>query len=194
MKALWNFIRTTVIGGLLFLVPLVVLIVILMQAFGLMLDIAEPLGDLFPVDNIGGVALANILVIFLLLLLCFIAGLVATRRVFTNFQDYIERKILMKIPGYGFIRGITRSFKMDNETSESFIPVFVRIADFEQMGLEIERSASGKVVVYLPGSPNAWSGTIIYTHQDKIKKIDISVTDAMGYMEQLGMGSSLFLK
>ncbi len=54
MKTIWRFIKTTVTGGLLFLVPVVVLIVVLMQAFGLMLQVAEPLEDLFPIDNNWG--------------------------------------------------------------------------------------------------------------------------------------------
>ncbi len=80
--------------------------------------------------------------------------------------------------------------KMSVEASKNFVPVLVRIADFEQMGFEIERSSKGKVVVYLPGAPNPWSGHIIYAESDKIKLIDISVSDAMAQMEQLGIGSS----
>ena len=190
MKTIWNFIKTTVIGGLLFLVPVVILIVVLIQAFGMMLQVAEPLGELFPIESIGGVALANILVILLILLICFIAGLFATKKVFTNFQDYIERKILLKIPGYGLVKGITNSMKMSEEASKNFLPVLVRLADFEQMGFEIERSGDQKAVVYLPSSPNPWSGTVVMTDVANINRLDISVPDAIAHMEQLGMGSS----
>ena len=194
MKTFWNFIKTTVIGGLLFLVPVVVLIVVLIQAFGLMLQVAEPLGNLFPVDNVGGVALANIIVVVLILLICFISGLFATRKVFTNFQDYIERKILLKIPGYGLVKGITNSMKMSEEASKNFIPVLVSLADFEQMGFEIERAGNDKAVVYLPGSPNPWSGTVVMTHVNKVRRLDINVPDALAFMERLGMGSAALAK
>ena len=194
MKAIWNFIKTTVIGGLLFLVPVVILIVVLRQAFGMMLQVTEPLGELFPIESIGGVALANILVVLLILLICFVAGLFATKKVFTNFQEYIERKILMKIPGYGLVKGITNSMKMSEEASKNFIPVLVRLADFEQLGFEIERAGDHKAVVYLPGSPNPWSGTVVMTDVDNINRLDISVTDALAHMEQLGIGSAGLFK
>ena len=176
------------------MVPVVVLIVVLIQAFGLMLQVAEPIGELIPIESIGGVALANIIVILLILIICFIAGLFATKKVFTNFQDYIERKILMKIPGYGLVKGVTNSLKMSNEASKDFLPVLVRLADFEQLGFEIERAGDKKAVVYLPGSPNPWSGNVVIADVDQIKRLEISVTEALAYMEQLGIGSADLLK
>ena len=194
MKTIWNFIKTTVIGGLLFLVPIVILIVVLTQAFGMMLQVAEPIGDLFQIESIGGVALANIIVVLLILVICFIAGLFATKRVFTRFQDYIESKILLKIPGYGLVKGITNSLKMSEEASKNFLPVLVRLADFEQLGFEIERAGDRKAVVYLPGSPNPWSGTVVMTDVGNINRLDISVPDALAYMERLGIGSADLMK
>ena len=194
MKTIWNFIKTTVIGGLLFLVPVVVLIVVLIQAFGLMLQVAEPIGELIPIESIGGVALANIIVVLLILIICFIAGLFATKRVFTNFQEYIESKILLKIPGYGLVKGITNSMKMSEEASKNFLPVLVRLADFEQLGFERERAGDKKAVVSLPGSPNPWSGTVVMTDVAQINRLDISVPDALAYMERLGIGSADLVK
>ena len=194
MKTIWNFIKTTVIGGLLFLVPVVVLIFVLMQAFGLMLQVAEPIGELIPIESIGGVALANIIVVLLILVICFIAGLFATKKVFTRFQEYIESKILLKIPGYGLVKGITNSMKMSEEASKNFLPVLVRLADFEQLGFEIERAGDKKAVVYLPGSPNPWSGTVVMADVEQVNRLDISVPDALAYMERLGIGSADLLK
>ena len=194
MKTIWNFIKTTVIGGLLFLVPVVVLIFVLMQAFGLMLQVAEPIGELIPIESIGGVALANIIVVLLILVICFIAGLFATKKVFTRFQEYIESKILLKIPGYGLVKGITNSMKMSEEASKNFLPVLVRLADFEQLGFEIERADDKKAVVYLPGSPNPWSGTVVMADVEQVNRLDISVPDALAYMERLGIGSADLLK
>ena len=37
-------------------------------------------------------------------------------------------------------------------------PVLITLDDYEQMAFEVERTAGGKVVVYLPGAPNSWSG------------------------------------
>jgi hypothetical protein len=58
-----HFIKTTLIGGAIFLLPVVVLMFVLGEAVDIMLLIAEPMVEFFPVDSIGGVALANLLAI-----------------------------------------------------------------------------------------------------------------------------------
>ena len=72
-----KFITTTVIGGLLFLVPVVFLVFILSKAFGFMKVVAEPMADFIPIDSVGGVALANLIAFLAVILVCFLAGLVA---------------------------------------------------------------------------------------------------------------------
>ena len=71
-----EFIKTTVMGGLLFLIPVVFLIFILSQAVDYMLVIAGPMADWISVDTIGGVAPANLIAIVIVILIYFIAGLV----------------------------------------------------------------------------------------------------------------------
>ena len=56
-----HFIKTTIIGGLLFLVPVGVLVIVLAKVVDLMLLVAEPMADLVPLDSVAGVALANII-------------------------------------------------------------------------------------------------------------------------------------
>ena len=47
-----RFILTTIIGGLLFLVPLMFLIFMLGKAIGFMMVIAKPMADWLPVDTV----------------------------------------------------------------------------------------------------------------------------------------------
>ena len=54
-----NFFKTTIIGGLIFLIPIVVLSVILGKALKIMMVVAEPLDKLIPIESIGGVALVT---------------------------------------------------------------------------------------------------------------------------------------
>ena len=56
-----QFFKTTIIGGLIFLVPIIIVVAILGKAYELMIMVAKPLSAWIPLDAIGGVALANIL-------------------------------------------------------------------------------------------------------------------------------------
>ena len=48
-----KFIKTTIIGGLVFMVPVVIVVVIAGKALEIMMLVAKPLGNLIPVDSIG---------------------------------------------------------------------------------------------------------------------------------------------
>ena len=70
MKSFTQFIKTTMLGGLIFLVPLFIVTIVLAKAHGLMVKVAKPFSALIPLDSIGGVAIANILAILAILLCC----------------------------------------------------------------------------------------------------------------------------
>lgn len=72
-----RFIITTVIGGLVFLVPVAFAGYILYRLVMAMVQIAEPLTGWIPVDTVAGVALANLVALGVVIALCFVAGLPA---------------------------------------------------------------------------------------------------------------------
>ncbi len=84
-----KFIFTTVIGGLLFLVPVVFLGIVLTKAAGFMMVIAQPLAAWVPVDSIGGVALANLIAI------------VAVMKCTTSWDDFTNLKVHCTGERYG---------------------------------------------------------------------------------------------
>jgi hypothetical protein len=50
-----KFIKTTIVGGIVFMVPTIIIIVILGKAFELMLKVARPIDKLIPIDSINNV-------------------------------------------------------------------------------------------------------------------------------------------
>ena len=192
MKKFVTFIKTTITGGILFLIPFVIIIIILNKAFQIMLKIAKPIGRLIPIESVGGVAMANILAVLAILLICFLAGLVANGKNLKKLQHSLEEKVLIHIPGYRFIKGFTDSMKSNEKASEHFLPVLAEFDDNAQIGFEIERTATGRVAVYLPGSPNPWSGTVVYVEPSRVMKMDITPKEAIKILQQLGKGSKDF--
>ena len=186
-----KFIKTTIIGGLVFMVPVVIVLVIAGKALEIMMLVAKPLGNLIPVDSIGGVAVANVLALLGLALICFVAGLIArsemARKVYRSLDS-----ALLAIPGYAFVRGFTDSMTSSQETAKSLLPVLVRFDDNEQIGFEVERLEQGKVVIYLPGAPDPWSGSVVYFSEDRVKRLDMTVAQAINNIRHLGRGSQQF--
>ncbi len=188
-----KFIKTTIVGGIVFMVPIIVIIVILGKAFGLMLKVARPIDKLIPIESIGGIAFANLLALFAILLVCFVAGVIARSPSSKKLYKAIDHGLLA-IPGYAFIKAYTDSMKLGQAEAKSMQPVLVQFDDNSQLGFEIERLDNGQVVIYLPGAPDPWSGSVVYFSEDRVKNLEISASEAISNVRRLGRGSQAFHK
>lgn len=186
-----QFIKTTILGGAVFLVPIVIVIVVLSKAYGIMMQVAEPMSDLIPIDAVGGIALANVVALLAIVLACFLFGLMAKSVPAKTIYGILDSK-LASIPGYTFAKSFADSVARTETESKSFVPVIARFDDTAQISFEIERTPEGVVVVYLPGAPNPWSGTVVYLEQSRVEKLDMSVSDAISSIQSLGRGSAKY--
>lgn len=189
MKRAFQPVKTIIIGGAVFLVPVVVVFVVLGKAFGFMVRLAKALDGLIPVDSIGGVAMVNVLAVLGVLMCCFLAGVAARSGVGKRIFRYLEDTLLGGIPGYALIKGFTDSMVSGDNVAEGFVPVVARFDDNAQIAFEVERTGNGSVVIYLPGAPNPWSGSVVYMSEDRVDRLDMTVSEAIRNIRQLGRGS-----
>lgn len=188
MKGMFQFVKTTVIGGVVFLVPLVIVIVLADKALDIMKKVAEPLSGFIPIDAVGGIAIANVLAVALIVLICLFAGIAARTAAAGRLVHVLESSILSHIPAYGFVKGMTASIA-GAEADKAMTAVLARLDDYSQIAFEIERLEGGKVVVYLPGSPNPWSGSVCIMTEDRIQPIDATMISAVRNIKHIGKGS-----
>jgi hypothetical protein len=118
-----KFIKTTAIGGLIFLIPIVVLTVILKKAYSIMLSVAEPLDRLIPVDAIGGVALSNLLAVLCIFVACFLTGLLAKSKTGKAIFNWIDAKLSLFFPGYTYLKSLTSSFTDEIDGDKVLKPI-----------------------------------------------------------------------
>lgn len=190
MKSITRLLKSTLIGGVFFLVPLVLLIIILSKAHQIMLKVAQPLSNVIPLDKIGGVAISNILVIVLLLLVCLLAGLLATRPRFKAFQQYLEEKILGPIPGYRVIKAYLNSLEIYETSGEKMDPVLVDLGRYQKLGFEVERTARDRVVVFLPDAPGFITGVVVVVSAQQVSRLNVPLPRLKDSLEQFGFGAS----
>lgn len=189
-----KYLRNTVIAGVLFLIPIIVLVIIGVKFYEFLVLLAKPMDKLIPLDSIGGIAVANILVVLLLVAICFLAGILSTGKIMKSIQMGIENKILVKLPGYPILKGFMDGISTTKKASENFIPILVSFDDNEQLCFEIEETSNNKVVVYVPGAPNPWSGTVVYMDKSRVKRLNVSITEAIENIQGLGLGTENLIK
>lgn len=182
-------IKTTVIGGLVFLVPVAFLILVLGQALGIAMKVAEPISKIVPIESFAGIALANLIALVLLLIVCYLAGLVARSSRVTRRIDHLDTVMTRAIPWYQLTKR-SLSASLDNrEIVDDWVPVLIgRPGEKRAIGFEIERLATGDVVVFQPNSPNTESGTVWTVPSEQVEPMKIASRDLNTRLRIFGSG------
>ena len=186
-------IRTTFIGGIIFLIPVAILVAVIGQGLKISGAIAKPVAAVLPVNMIGGVAVAHVLAIVALLLICFLAGLLARFALARKAVDALEANVLSRLPAYALLKTKTQSM-LSPADIEGMSVVVVRFDDLWQIGFEIERIEGGKVAVFLPGSPDPWSGSVCIAEADRVTPVDLPVAAVANMARRLGRGANEALR
>jgi len=183
-----GFIKTTVVGGFVFLIPAVIALIALGKLFGALKVMAKALAPLFGIESFAGGLVLDLLALTVTALLCFVAGLLARRASAKRMREKLDRTLLNSFPGYAFIKGFAENLRHSEELAASFVPVMIQFDDYVQLAFETQREPDGKVAVYLPGAPNPWSGTIVYVSSNRVKPLAITLTEALRNIRTLGKG------
>jgi len=191
MKGIGEFVKATVVGGLVFLVPVVLSVYIVGKALVVAKKLAEPVSSHLPVGTVVGVALVDVIGLAVIMLLCFFAGLLARSKRARAVVNQAEDRFLWKIPAYGMVKGVTES--LGEAETTAFKPVLARLDDASQIAFEIERLPDGRVVVFMPGAPDAWSGAVMIMTEDRIDPLSISVVTLVQNLRARGRGTGALL-
>lgn len=188
MKSLFRFLKTTVIGGIVFLVPVIIVVAIFGKALEIMKKVAEPFSALVPIDAVRDIIFVNVIAVALIVLICLLAGFAARTVTAGRLVHILESYILSHIPVYAFVKGMTTSLAGAEEGNQ-MTAVLARLDEYSQIAFEIERLEGGNVVVYLPGAPNPWSGSVCIMTEDRIQRIDATMISAVKSIKYFGRGS-----
>jgi uncharacterized membrane protein len=74
--------------------------------------------------------------------------------------------------------------------TEGLRTAITRFDDSWQRVFEIERITGSKVVVFLPGSPDSWSGSVCIVTDDRVTPFDMTIKSVADLMKRLGRGST----
>jgi uncharacterized membrane protein len=193
MKQSANPLVTTLIGGVVFLLPLVVVLYVLGQGLTLMTRAAQPLIALLPYQTLGGVALVSIAAFVLLVLLCFGAGMLARAALGRALSDRFETRLQTVYPRYAVIKAMSQGLHgaLGQRVLE---PVLVSFDDHQSIAFRVERLDDGRAVLYLPGAPDAWSGSVVLAAPERIEPLDIDSAALARSLQSLGLGTAALLR
>src|SRR6516164_10489994 len=162
-EALRQFVKTTIIGGASFLLPVAIVIFVLSYALRLVRRIAEPISQRLHLDHLvgAGVGTVTIISVVVLVLISFAGGIIARTGAGRRISGWSEKSFLGRFPHYQVIKSMAEGLA-HIENSSGLKPVLINIEGGWQIGYFIEPLGKDWVVVFLPQAPSPMSGNVMY--------------------------------
>jgi uncharacterized membrane protein len=186
MRGIYRFLKSTLIGGLVVLVPVVVVVAIAGWAVEAALKVITPVFEWLPDKSVGGVSLTVLAAVLGLVAACFLAGLFAETTVIHRLGGHAER-LAMSIPGYALMKNVGANL-VGIQGKHAAKTVLVRFQASCQLGFQMETLADGRRIVFVPGVPRALVGTLHVVAPDRVQVLDMPVSRALDVLGRLGVG------
>jgi len=191
--SLREFFKATIAGGLLFLLPMVLILTVLRHAIQRVGKLTKPIADLLPFEAVLGVRRETFLAVVLLIFISLVAGLFAKTKMGRRFIHWCENSFLSGLPQYQLMKSMGEGLARV-ESAESVQPALVSIEDGWQIAYLLEPLENGWVTVFLPQAPTPMSGNVMYLPADRVRPLDITMVQAMAIVKHIGVGSAEALR
>ena len=114
MKAIFEFIKTCLLGGMFVLLPLLIFYLLSSELIEVIVALATPIAGLFPDETFAKLSDPMFVAIPLLLVTSFVFGLALRSRTLTRAGNWIERTTLMRLPLYNAVKRLVWGFPCES--------------------------------------------------------------------------------
>jgi uncharacterized membrane protein len=185
MKTLIKFLKTTLIGGLVIVLPVWVTVLLLLKAVNGALTLLRPIAKLLP----QSVVHEDLVALALLVVICFVIGLLIRTRPGQGLREWLARNLFERIPGFSLLRSMARQMAGD-VTEQSFQPALAEINDALVPAFIVEKHPDGQLTVFVSSSPTPMAGAIYILPPERVHPVDLPLHKAMVCISKWGTGAS----
>jgi uncharacterized membrane protein len=189
MKGLAELTKTTLIGGVLIVLPIYLSILMVAKTLSVIVALLAPVTATIP----AGAQFRQLIAVLIVLAVCFVAGIVVRTGVGLRAKNVLERSVLEKIPGYELVRGLTARVSGD-EREGTFRPALVEIEDALSPGFIIEELDDGRYTVLVPSVPTPAAGALFILPRERVHPVDVPFTQAVKVISKWGAGAGELAK
>ena len=194
MKA---FIKTSLFGGLVVILPIAILGFFFKWLFKLVTDMIQPLTNLasniYPLPEF----VADIIVIGIIILSCFVVGIIVRTKLGNFLHALFDNALQQLAPGYRMVKEVVVQIFGNSDDSPFANGVVAKVRllgpdnPTEVTALVTDRHADGGYTVFMPTGPNPTSGNIFHVQASQVElRPDIKLDSAMRTIIACGAGSA----
>ncbi|HSR87772.1 MAG TPA: DUF502 domain-containing protein [Pontiella sp.] len=194
-----NFFRTTLLGGVIVILPAIILILAFKWLFGVVGNAIAPLTNLvveaLPMPQEYNRPVATLIVLSVIILGCFLFGLFVRTKLGLMIYSGFENSFLSKAPGYKMIKETVNQLLGKKASPFSSVALVNLYGNDTLMTAFItDRHDNGMVTVFVPTGPNPTSGFIYHVNENQVHPVSVTVESAMRSVISCGAGSGDLIK
>jgi len=188
-----NFLKSALVNGLAILLPVVLVFLGIKEIFELLVGIATPIADLFPVGTFDEVKEVNIIAVLLIVGLAILLGILSKIKAGQALGRAIEKHTLFKVPMYRMLKSLVGAF-LNLESEGSFKPALLDTGSgVMEPVYVIEDRGRPRVVVLVPWAPTAFAGSVKLVSRDRVHHLNVTLDEFSLSLTHLGTGMSELL-
>jgi len=143
--------------------------------------------------KVAGIGVVTLVAALVLLLIAFLAGLLARTSAGRRVTHWFEESILGGLPQYRMVKSMAEGLAQI-EGGHGMHPVLVLIDEGWQLAYRLEELPGEWVAVFVPQSPTPMSGSVMYVAAHRVRPLQISMAEAMKLVKSVGVGSAQALR
>jgi len=195
MERLKSFIKTTLFGGFLVVLPVVILIFVMDGLYYFITDKVRPITVLLVETVRMSEFIASALAIVVILLIFFIVGLIVKTRAGRFVVHQFDENVLKRIPFYKIIKEtVIQLFSSDKRLFKSVALVNLYCNETLVTAFITDEHDDGSYTVFVPSGPAPTAGFVYHLKGKYVHKIDYPAEQALRTIISLGAGSKELIK
>lgn len=195
LQKIGRFFVTTVIGGLIVILPISIFLFLFRFVINLLIEIIAPVSNLLRFDEVYPKWMADLLAFSIIIAFFFIIGLIVRMRWGNTFIQWIERAYLEKIPFYATIRDTVQQFTGKSKSPFSqVVLVDVFGNDTRMLGFVTDEFGDDSYSIFVPTGPNPTNGFVFHVKRHQLEFINAKSEDAMRSIIAVGAGTSTMME
>lgn len=184
MRNIAEFTKTTLIGGLLVILPIYISVLLVAKSIAVVLALISPITSQIP----AALQFRKVIAFLVLIAACFLAGIVLRTGPGLRAKNALERNLLERIPGYTLIRSLAGRIA-GRQDDDTFAVALVEIEDALVPAFIVEEHDDGAYTVFVPSVPTPAAGAIYILPRERVHLVDVPFSKAASVISKWGSGA-----
>ncbi|MCM5662695.1 hypothetical protein [Galbibacter mesophilus] len=179
-----------ILGGIFFLIPLLVIILLVTHALQLLLPVGREIVKVLGIHSIFGAATVTIITLLFIILICYFAGFLVKKGLVNSWGQKVEDKLFLLLPSLQILKYRLLGDNPIKKDDDNWKAILLKEDIYHRIAFIIAEN-DGFLSIFIPDAPRMDAGEIRYFSSETCEYTPIAMKDAMNALNSFGRDGNL---